>query len=213
MRAWPGGRKNDTIGNPCLPTALVYDRTTSQLLFWGFQAQQYLDDPCPDTKREDVLIVEHVKLLLNAPDADNEHKSTLASARHSNMRQTLVQVLGKTPFDVFEDFLDEVINAIIREAKRLNASSLDKYKFELSLAFPSGWPEYIHQQVAAIGAKSMQRALKMNEISGMKFGIENVFTVSETLCGVKEWLTATIEDASMSVDLGPQVLNLDELQV
>jgi len=210
MRAWPGGRKNDTIGNTCLPTDLIYDRATSKLLFWGFQAQQYLDDPSPDIKRQDVFIVEHVKLLLNAPDDDK--KSTAASARYSTMRRNL-QTLGKDPYEVFEDFLNEVTNAIICEAKRLSTYSLDKYKHELALAFPSGWPEHIHQRVAAIGAKAMHKSLKNNGISSLKFGIENVFTVSETLCGVKEWLTATIEDASISVDLGPQVSNLAEIQV
>jgi hypothetical protein len=210
MRAWPGGRRNDAIGNTCLPTDLVYDRATGRLLFWGFHAQRYLDDPSPNIPRENVFIVEHIKLLLNDPD--DESVATAASARYRTMRQNLIDTLRKSPYEVFEDFLNEVIQHIVQEAKRLASFPLKNFKLELALAFPSGWPEYVHRKVAGIGARAVRLALVANDLPDMIFGIENVYTVSETLCGVKEWLSATIEDASMSVDLGPQTLNLDELQ-
>lgn len=46
----------------------------------------------------------------------------------------------------------------------------------------------------------------------MIFGIENVYTVSETLCSVKEWLRESVAEAS-SIDFEPQTTNLDELNV
>jgi hypothetical protein len=211
MKAWPGSRRGDAIGNICLPTDLVYKRDSAQLLCWGFQAQQYLDDPLPETRRESVFIVQHIKLLLNDPD--DAKLPTDASARYRNMRNELIQTLGKDPYGVFEDFLDNVVHEIIREARRSVGIPLDTLKLELALAFPSGWPEHVHRKVAGIGATAVENALARNGLSNMHFGIQNVYTLSETLCGVKEWLTATIEEASISIDLGPQTSNLDELNV
>ena len=59
----------------------------------------------------------------------------------------------------------------------------------------------------------MAKAIAANDLQGMVFGIENVYTVSETLCGVKEWLRDTIAEATTSLDLDVQGTNLDELNV
>lgn len=211
MRAWRGARKGDAIGNICLPTDLVYDRASRKLLCMGFQAQQYLDDPSPEVAREKVFVVKHIKLLLNDPD--HAKVSSETAARYRNMRNELVQTLQKDPYEVFEDFLDAVTEEIIGAAKISIRIPLETSKVELALAFPSGWPELVHRKVAAIGARAVQKALVMHGLQRMTFGIQNVYTLSETLCGVKEWLTATIEEASISLDLGPQTSNLDELNV
>jgi hypothetical protein len=211
MRAWRGARKGDAIGNICLPTDLVYDRASRELLCMGFQAQQYLDDPSPEIAREKVFVVEHIKLLLNNPDKAKVSPET--AARYRNMRDELFRTLGKDPYEVFEDFLGAVIDEIIGAAKRSIRASLETAKLELALAFPSGWPDLVHRKVAAIGARAVQKALEIHDLQRMTFGRENVYTLSETLCGVKEWLTATIEEASISLDLGPQTSNLDELNV
>jgi hypothetical protein len=211
MKAWRGARKGDAIGNICLPTDLVYDRASKKLISMGFQAQQYLDDPSPEISREEVFVVEHIKLLLTDPD--NIEVSNETAARHRNMRNELEQTLQKGPDEVFEDFLDAVIEEIIGAAKMSIRISLATSKLELALAFPAGWPELVHRKVAAIGARSVQKALEIHNLQTMTFGIQNVYTLSETLCGVKEWLAATIEEASLSIDLGPQTSNLDELNV
>jgi hypothetical protein len=211
MRAWRGARKGDAIGNICLPTDLVYDRASRELLCMGFQAQQYLDDPSPEIAREKVFVVEHIKLLLNDPDKAKVSPET--AARYRNMRDELFQTLSKDPYEVFEDFLGAVIDEIIGAAKRSIRAPLETAKLELALAFPSGWPDLVHRNVAAIGARAVQKALEIHNLQGMTFGRQNVYTLSETLCGVKEWLTATIEEASISLDLGPQTSNLDELNV
>ncbi|TVY50003.1 hypothetical protein LOCC1_G000105 [Lachnellula occidentalis] len=214
MRAWPGSRKNDAIGHTCLPTDLVYDRATGQLQCWGFQAQEYLDDPSEQSRRGNVFIVENIKLLLNDPN--DERPQTSASRRYRSARHNLFRVLRKDPYEVFEDYLNEVVQYIIADAKRCASGYLDLFKcfnVELSLAFPSGWPIYVHQRVAEIGSKAVHKALTTHGLSNMVFGIENVYTVSETLCGVKEWLTtAADEDTSMPVDFDPQSSNLDEIQ-
>jgi hypothetical protein len=211
MNAWRGGRKGDPIGNVCLPTDLVYDRASKELLCMGFQAQQYLKDPSPEIAREKVFVVEHIKLLLTDPD--NIKVSPETAARRRKMRDELVRTLQKSPYEVFEDFLDAVIEELIGAAKMGIPRSLETSKLELALAFPSGWPELVHRKVAAIGARSVQKALEIHNLQTMTFGIQNVYTLSETLCGVKQWLTETIEEASRSNDLLPQTSNLDELNV
>jgi hypothetical protein len=211
VRDWPGAHHGDATGNLCVPTDLVYDKALRQLLFWGFEAQQFLDEPFPDIDPERVLVVEHIKLLL--PDPDEAKVSTSASARYRKMREELTETLGKHPYGVFEDFITEVVGHIIESAKRRYNNGIHSCQIELVLAFPSGWPDYIHTTVAGIGARAMEKAITTNNLHNMTFGIENVYTVSETLCGVKEWLRDNIAEATVSVDLDQQTINLDELNV
>lgn len=210
MKDWPGGHKGDAIGKACLPTDLVYDRATRKLLFWGFEAQRYLDDPHPEISPERVFVVQHIKLLL--PDPDRAKVPTPATARYKIKRDELIRVLGKQPSEVFQDFMNPVIHELVKSATRYYGS-FNSHQVELVLAFPSGWAEYIHTEVAAIGARAMEKALAGNRLANMTFGIQNVYTLSETLCGVKEWLGAAMDDAISSIDLDIPPTNIDELEV
>ncbi|KAH6714155.1 hypothetical protein BKA61DRAFT_56377 [Leptodontidium sp. MPI-SDFR-AT-0119] len=208
MKNWPGGHKGDTIGKSCLLTDLIYERVTGDLLFWGFEAQRYLDDPAPEISLDRVLVVQHIKLLLNDPDKAKTQSAAIT--RYRKLREEIHGVLKKTPFGLFGDFLDVVLREVIGTAKLYYHTSIPSH-VELALAFPSGWSDSIHRKVAAIGTISMGKALAANQLENIAFAIENVYTVSETLCGVKEWLTATMDDAEESIDLEPQSTNVDEL--
>ncbi|KAL5320456.1 hypothetical protein ACEPPN_011261 [Leptodophora sp. 'Broadleaf-Isolate-01'] len=199
IRDWPGGSHGDATGNP----------SGAKALLWGFRAQQYLDDPCPDLPPDAVFVVEHIKLLLLDPII--AITDTPASRRYHALRNRLIATLGKQPEDVFEEFLNEVIAHIIGSANRKYFNGISSFKVELVLAFPSGWPEYLHTKVAGTGARAMAKAIAANNLQNMTFGIENVYTVSETLCGVKEWLRDTIAEATTSIELGCQGINLDEV--
>jgi hypothetical protein len=210
IRDWPGGNNGDATGNVCVPTDLIYSKE-GQLLCWGFQAQQYLDDPYPEIHPDTVFVVEHIKLLLQDPDEAKIR--TVASERYRALRDRLITTLGKQPDEVFEDFLNEVVAHVIESANRKYFTGIGSCKIELVLAFPSGWPDYIHTMVAGIGARAMAKAIAANQLQNIVFGIENVYTVSETLCGVKEWLRDTIAEATTSNDMDLQETNLDELNV
>ena len=210
MKSWPGGNKGDAIGKECLPADLIYDRVTHELLFWGFEAQRYLDDPDPEISLERVLAVHHIKLLLNDPD--RAKSSNAAITRYRKLRDEIFRVLGKSPFDLFQDFMDVIVNEVVKTAKRYYPHFSPR-QVELVLAFPSGWSDSIHRQVAGIGAIAMKKALAANGLETAAFAIENVYTVSETLCGVKEWLAATIDDSDASLDLEEPSTNIDELSV
>lgn len=154
--------------------------------------------------------MQHIKLLL--PDPDQARVRTPASERHKRRREELVRVLGKQPIAVFEDFMNAVVSEVVNSAKRCYGD-FSSNQVELALAFPSGWPESVHREVAAIGARAMTKALAGNKIVNIKFGIHNVYTLSETLCGVKEWLEANIDDAAASMDLDMLPTNINELNV
>jgi hypothetical protein len=211
MKSWQGARRDDPIGNICLPTDMVYDRTSKNLLCMGFQAQEYMDDPKPEPPRTRVFIVEHIKLLLMDPKKTAVSPQT--AARYNRMRDELKRVLDKSPDDIFQDFLDKVVGEIIRAAKAWFRISLATYKFELALAFPSGWQDVVHRRVTAIAARSVKKALELHGLETMAFGIQDVYTLSETECGAKQWLAAAINDEALELDLSPKALNLDELTV
>ncbi|KAK0120220.1 hypothetical protein ONS95_011626 [Cadophora gregata] len=209
-KSWPGGNRGDTIGKACLPTDLIYDRVTGDLLFWGFEAQRYLDDPDPEFSIDRVLVVQHIKLLLNDPEKAKSNSPAIQ--RYRKVRGEIFRVLGKTPFDLFADFVDVIVNEVIKTAKRYFQNFIPG-QIELVLAFPSGWSDSIHRQVAAIGAGAIKKALATNQLQSAAFAIENVYTVSETLCGVKEWLAATMDDEEGSLDFVQSTKNIAELSV
>jgi len=213
IRDWPGGNMGDATGNVCVPTDLIYNKEDRRLLFWGFQAQQYLDDPYPEIDPDTVFVVEHIKLLLQHPDSVNS--STATKERYRELRDRLTATLGKQPLEIFEDFLNEVVSHVIGSANRKYFSGISSHNVELILAFPSGWPDSIHTMVSGIGARAMAKAFAAHELQNMAFGIENVYTVSETLCGVKEWLRDAIAEAtdSNSLDTAITETNLDGLNV
>jgi hypothetical protein len=211
IQDWPGGNEHDNIGNTFLPTDLIYNKDTGQLVYWGFEAKRYLnnDNPFPEIDPELVFHIEHIKLLI--PDPEKAKSVTAASKRYIALRKELIRVLGRQPHEIFEDFMNRVVEHIVTNAhQRWNGLGNDK--IELILAFPSGWDDYIHTMVAEIGARAMQEAIRTLRLQNIIFGIENVHTVSETLCGVKEWFRDAIAEAAVSNEF-IETTNLDELRV
>ena len=62
-------------------------------------------------------------------------------------------------------------------------------------------------------APAMEKALEAHHLINITFGIQNVYTVSETLCGVKEWLETALEEATASIALAIAPTNIDDLNV
>ena len=149
MKDWPFGLKGDALGKPCVPTYLIYKKATRKLLYWGFAAQRYLDTSTPKIPPDEVYVVEHIKLLL--PDPDKAIQTTPANVRYKRKREELYQNLQMKPFEVFQDLLDVSFNAVVYSALG-NFGSFSSYKVELALAFPSGWAEDVHRQVAETAA-------------------------------------------------------------
>ncbi|KAF4624696.1 hypothetical protein G7Y89_g13472 [Cudoniella acicularis] len=199
VRDWPGSNNGNATGNVCVPSIQVHLKNTRQLLFWGFEAQEYLNEPYPDPPLEEVYVIEHPKLLL----ADSE--------KYQAEREEVRAVLGKSAAEAFEDGLKPVVKHVMDSANRDYFGGINSCKVELILAFPSGWSDRIHTIVAGCGARAMREAISSLGLQNMVFGIENVYTVSETLCGAKEWLKDTVREATVSLDLVSDPKNLDQL--
>lgn len=209
---WPHIPPDYPMGNPCLPTDLVYLRETGELYEWGFGATRYLGNLQEGLAIEQVLVIEHIKLLLLGLD-DITNTSALSSTQRA-MCQTILQVLGKTQFEVFQDLLTCVFSHILESAQSRKGRILSETEnIELSLAFPSGWPEKVHSRVAEIGHKAMSQAMERQNLDWLKFSMENVYTVSETLCGAKEWLKEVISDSIESEDPNAERNNIEDLNV
>jgi hypothetical protein len=121
--------------------------------------------------------------------------------------------LGKYPDQVFEDFIERVIQHIVLNASRTYHNRFSNCRVELVLAFPSGWSDSIHTTVAEAGARAMSKAIQNLSLQNIQFGIEDVFTVSETLCGVKQWLGESIPETAESRDDHEESINLGEINV
>jgi hypothetical protein len=211
VKDWPGSGVGSATGNPCLPTDLIYSRQSKEVLFWGFEAQQYLDSVYPEVSRDEVFIVENIKLLL--PDPNNATTPSAASGRYQAKRELLINTLSKQPCEVFEDFMGLLFNHVISSLIGKYYTGINNHQIELVLAFPSGWDDYIHTNVARIGARAMQKAITRHALKNVVFGLEHVYTVSETICGVKEWLRETVSELSAAKDLDRQQTNLEDLNV
>jgi hypothetical protein len=212
VRDWPGGSNGAAIGNVCVPTELIYRKADRKLLLWGFYATQHLHDPLSDIEPETVYLVEHIKLLLQTHE-DATIISSSTARRYRELRNTLIATLDKQPEEVFEDFLNEIVRHVIKSANRKYFNGISSFNIELLLAFPSGWPDYLRTKVAEIGARAMTNAIAANGLKNVVFGVENVYTVPETLCGAKEWLRDTLAETRALVDMGFQRTNLDEINV
>jgi hypothetical protein len=213
VKDWPRGNKFDATGNICFPTDLIYLISTKELLYCGFEAKEYLDDPNPETKLELVFHVQNIKLLI--ANSSDVKASTPASERYLAQRKVLIQILGKQPEDAFEDFMNYFCHHILENANlQYTWPPLENEKIELIIAFPSGWPDRVHTKIAEISARAMRRAIQDQGLQNIHFGVEEVYTVSETLCGVKEWLKDTITEASDVEDGGNylSVLNVTILE-
>jgi len=107
----------------------------------------------------------------------------------------------------------------LESAQRNYAASggISGCKVELVLAYPSGWDVYIHKRVAMIGARVLKGAFAKQNLTNMKFDIEDVYTVSENLHGIQEWLRTTVAESDLniglSVEVGAQLSNLDTIKV
>ena len=210
VKDWPGSDVGIATGNPCLPTDLIYSRALKKLLFWGFEAKQYLDSFFTEIPREEVFIVENIKLLL--PDTATPTTPSTASERYQSKREILTNTLSMRPDDVFEDFMSQLLKHVIGSLMGKYYNGINDHHIELVLAFPSGWPDQVHTNVARIGTRAMKRAIADYAPINVVFGLENVYTVSETICGIKEWLRETVSELSAAEDLNPQQTNLDELK-
>lgn len=207
---WPAS-VGSAIGSPCVPTDLIYSKALKKLLRWGFEAQEYLDSAFPDIPREEVFVVENIKLLL--PDPSTETNPSTASERYRLKRELLKNTLSKEPADVFEDFMTQLLSHVIGSLNEKHYNGINCHLIELVIAFPSGWHDSIHTKVARISTRAMKKAIAGYNPESVVFGLEHVYTVSETICGIKEWLRETVSDLSATEGLVPQPTNLDELQV
>jgi len=233
---WFGSAVNNTLGNPCLPTTLVYHRETRKLLYSGFAAQKYLAGRYPQTNPETVYVIKHPKLLF----IDTEHQdiSTAASTRYRKNRETLKQVLDKDPSDVFEDLMTCVLNHVIAHVNRYSIPSIENFHIELIPCLPPGlvnslhaklrrdgepvnyansanrWHPSIHNKIAITAAKAMKTAITTNRLRDIKFGIEDVYLASETICGCKAWLRSLVSEAALVSSYDNQIgRNVDGLRV
>ncbi len=208
VKDWP--EVADIATGNCVPTILIYRISTCELVFWGFEAKNYLEDPFHELPRSDVFVVETIKLLLPDPE-ETQLRSAAALERYRALRRDLMTTLNKHPDEVFEDLLNSLTAHVLDNARRKYSIGLHNHQIELVLAFPSGWPHHIHTTVARIGAGALQKAITAHNLRNMTFGIENVYTVSETICGVKEWLREEVEEAPAEFE--PQAAHLDEFNV
>jgi len=142
LHNWFGSAVNNTLGNPCLPTTLVYHRETKKLLYYGFEAQKYLTGRCPQTSTETVYVIKHPKLLF----IDTEHQdiSPAASRRYWKSRETLKRVLDKDPSDVFEDLMTCVLKHVIAHVNRYSIQSIENFHIELIPCLPPGLVNSFH---------------------------------------------------------------------
>jgi hypothetical protein len=212
VKDWPGCVEGAT-GNVCVPTDLIYRISDQKLLFWGYGVQEYLDDDYREIPKTQVYVVETPKLLL--PDPDEANLPSPAPSRYRQMRRELFMILKKQPEDVFEDLMRCAIEHILNNCKRryIKNSGLHNHHVELALAFRSGWQDSIHTKVSQIASRAVKGAIQTHGLTGIKFDIEDVYTVSETLSGIKEWLRDTVSEASSSEEFDQQKVNLDELDV
>ncbi|KAL2069422.1 hypothetical protein VTL71DRAFT_14101 [Oculimacula yallundae] len=204
MVYWPGGNGDSDDGDPFLPTELVYDRETRKLIAWGFDAAQFLKEVNQPMER--YFVVRHIKLLLMDPDTATSQ--TALTARSRVMRERIDTVLGKTPWDVFQDFFNCMSGAAVDKILEALCHTIQPSRFELVIAFPPGWPPAVHQQVSALCTIGVDKVLQKNgfNIKNECFTNENVYAVSETLCGVNKWLQTVLNTKSR---VRTQPMNLD----
>ncbi|RDW80458.1 hypothetical protein BP5796_05156 [Coleophoma crateriformis] len=209
-----------TNGESCVPTELVYDLNTRAVYKWGFEAKEYIDDPRQFSDNpSELFTVDKIKLLLLDPaEAATEAITPAVTAEvYQEKTQEIFDQLGKTPFDVFEDLLVVVFHYVFEDIRSVREHNLlfpqTPGSIELCLAFPSGWPEYVHSRVARSGFKAAMKAGITDGLDHWHFAMENVYTVSETLCGSKEWLRNQVARSRGSDTVERPLRNIEELEV
>jgi hypothetical protein len=213
---WPGSGEGSAKGNSCLPTTLIYSISSKKLLHWGFDAQHHIADHHPAIKRDEELVVENLKLLLMDYAAVSCADQVSQLPRHREARTKIISVLEKQPCDVFEDFLTEIFSHVIKKIKEhyeAHENFLDHIHIELVICFPSGWNAPLHTRVAQLSVVAMWKSIERNGLRNISFGLEDVYTESETLCGVKEWLKSEYLAEEGPVDFYRSQSNLGILKV
>lgn len=191
-------------GDPFVPTALVYSIRTRQLLYWGFQATTFMQkitkSPTKFPPRSDFHIVENVKVLLRDPSCAGIPPET--AERYRNRVAELHDVLGKTPWDCFTDFTIAFLHQCVAVANKNGYANNNK--IEVAVALPSGYSQDVHSKAEATITGSMRMAIDNHKLQNTVFGIENVYMVSETECGIKAWLYDAVVGNVTSVQNGNQ---------
>lgn len=149
-----------------------------------------------------MFVIEAPKTLL----ADDDGLLvTPVEKRRSERRGEIWQKLRKRPFEVYEDFLNVLLNHVLSSHiggnKRAVFPGLEiSSAINLILAFPAGWTQTIHAQLAQSAATAMRKAISNNKLHLSTFNIQNVWTTSETICGVKEWFQGLAEESNLAGD-------------
>jgi len=139
VQNWAASGVNNTLGNPCFPTTLVYHRGTRKLLYSGFEAQRYIAGQYPNPHPDTVYTIKYPKLLF----VDTEHQDIAPEAltRYKKSREELKEVLGKDPADVFEDLLTSVLTNVLTQVKRYAMTDIEGSCIELVPSLPPGFVE------------------------------------------------------------------------
>jgi hypothetical protein len=200
---WPGASRGVSPGHVCLPTTLIYHRVSKTLLHWGFAAQKHLakQDPAIDRKQE--LVVENVKLLLPHLQEVTQLDKVSELPRHKKARIELFEVLGKEPSEVFGDLLRICFSHILKTAVTQFAPRgcfSNPTHIELVICFPGGWHSTLHTDIAKLSADALQGAITKNNVLVDSFGLQDIYTVSETLCGIRCWMQTNLVDEAESTD-------------
>lgn len=185
-----------------LPTYLIYSLDDGRLVYWGFEAKDIIEQ-CPERiARDNLFAVEAPKTLLM--DTRSSPTTPVEKRRHDR-RIELSEKIGRQPHEIYEHFLDKLFGHVL--SSNLGDTERDLFQWlshcnaiELVLAFPSGWPPSIHAQLSQSAARAMQKAISSNHLTHLSFRIADIFTTSETICGVKEWLQDPTEGVKMSSD-------------
>ena len=186
-----------------LPTYLIYSLERGDLMYWGFEAKEIVENTPEKIKKENLFVVEAPKTLL----ADGEiTPTTQVEQRRNDRRKEMWERVRKRPFEVYQDFLCVLLNHVLSshlgEFKRDVYRGLEfSHSINLVLAFPAGWNLTIHAKLAQSATIAMRRAIHKNGLNHLPFQTANVWTTSETICGVKEWFKGCMEGVILSSDL------------
>ncbi|EHL00963.1 hypothetical protein M7I_3081 [Glarea lozoyensis 74030] len=185
---WPSSSSPGAI---YLPTTLVFSKVSKELLHWGFAAQTYLEEEETVMNRLEEVVIENVKIVLQQPEDATELDRVSSLPRHRETRNLITQVLGKTPDDIFEEFLTVTLSHIFERAILEHAARSffsQSIHVEFVICFPGGWSGALHTRVAKLAANAMQKSMEKCQVRVDNFGLQDVYTVSETLSGIREWL-------------------------
>jgi hypothetical protein len=190
---WPGSSSPGVI---YLPTTLVYSKLSKELLHWGFAAHTHLEEEETVMNRLKEVVIENIKIVLQQPEDTTELDRVSSLPRHRETRNLITQVLNKTPDEIFEEFLTVTLTHVFERATLEHAAGSffsEAIHVELVICFPGGWSGALHTRVAKLAANAMQSSMEKCQVRVDSFGLQDVYTVSETLSGIREWLYKLFE--------------------